>query len=149
MHMALLTKAFQHVNHFIARNMGSVFGTIDVEMPAYSVTQKTDSYEVREYPEGKQTENASLFFLKFILSKMLVFSGVAIECNTYGSSGFGRLARYIGVGSTPLNEESVPVAMTAPVVSKKKSVAVAMTAPVVSKVSEAGDVMQFILPKEL
>jgi hypothetical protein len=66
-HMALLTKHFRNVNHFIVKNMGSVFGTIDVEMPAYSVTRKTESYEVREYPEGEGTSYYHISHFRFVM----------------------------------------------------------------------------------
>ena len=102
--------------------MGSVFGkTGDYEQPSFELISKTDQYEIRSY------------------SECIAIDGPT-QVNNDGS-GFGNLAKYIGVGSTPYND---------------KQEAISMTAPVVTYNTESDDAknndntrMQFILPSKL
>lgn len=113
--------------------MGIVFGRTGVVEPVYDVVLSRTSganmsYEVRRY--GKR---------------------FAVETNCVGDEDSGksfmRLAKYIGVSSSPQNDGGVPIAMTAPVVtdmSTTEGKTIAMTAPVIM----SSNVMQFILPAE-
>eukprot|EP01083_Nonionella_stella_P072086 194133_1 len=121
--------------------MGIVFGKTGVLEPSFDVILSRSSaavpYEIRRY-------------------------GIRYAIETEYQSGrngdgFRALAGYIGVGTSPQNEGSVGIAMTAPVVTdsgaKGSGEKIAMTAPVVtsdsdSKSSEGMKKMQFILPEE-
>lgn len=100
-----------------------LFGaTSHYESYAYTTIRQYGSWSVRQY-------------------------SAAVAAETSGgrgdNSGFGTLARYIGVFSTPENSQGNPVAMTTPVVSTP----IAMTTPVVSKSSGTqGSSMRFVLP---
>lgn len=115
--------------------MGIVFGKTGVAEPAFDTIMSRSAsitYDLRKY-------------------------GVRYACETvYPMSdkndgmGFRALAGYIGVGTSPQNEDVKGIAMTAPVVTEKsKGKAIAMTAPVATE--DAGNGMKkmaFILPAE-
>ena len=95
--------------------MGSVFGSIDgYESPKYELISKTCTYEIRLY------------------DNCIAIDGPTSTEND--GNGFGNLAKYIGVGSTPFNEKQQSISMTTPVVTYSNS-------------DEAR--MQFILPSLL
>ena len=78
--------------------MGSVFGkTSDYESPKFKLLSKTDNYEIRSY------------------SETIAIDGPTSQSND--GNGFGNLAKYIGVGSTPYNENREAISMTTPVVT--------------------------------
>lgn len=152
---ASYTSAFQTISKVAARStsvlskvmifISGVFGTIDVECPAFDVVVKTDAYEVRRYAPRVAVQ-------------------VTMRGEAENNKAFGSLARYIGVFGNPENQSIVgeavtpakvamtapvvtatkaqTVAMTAPVVTTKKTQTVAMTAPVVTD----EETMRFILP---
>lgn len=108
--------------------MGVVFGRIKVEEPAFEVLMKHSegfSYEIRKYGQ------------RFV-----------VETENVGDSGFGKLAKFIGVFGKPENQGGQSIAMTAPVVKEQKPTAIAMTAPVVKAEKQGQNVMQFVLPAE-
>jgi dimethylaniline monooxygenase (N-oxide forming) len=110
--------------------ISGVFGTIDVECPAFDVIVKTDAYEIRRYAPRVAVQ-------------------VTMRGEAENNKAFGSLARYIGVFGNPENQSIVgeavtpaKISMTAPVVTATKAQTVAMTAPVVTD----EETMRFILP---
>ncbi|CAD7961867.1 unnamed protein product [Amoebophrya sp. A120] len=81
--------------------MGSAFGVISEETPAYEVLQRFENYEIRRYEPRVAVQ-------------------VAMN-HANDSTAFKTLAGYIGVMSSPRNERSEAIAMTAPVVSSTSS----------------------------
>jgi len=119
--------------------MGIVFGKTGVSEPSFEMllSRATASfpYELRRYGVRYAIETE-------------------FKAGGGDGNGFRALAGYIGVGTTPQNEGSVSIAMTAPVVTDNvKGEKIAMTAPVVTSSDEIGSAtemkkMQFILPEE-
>ncbi|GMH28980.1 hypothetical protein Nepgr_030823 [Nepenthes gracilis] len=125
--------------------MGSVLGKISVETPKYEVIQKTEDYEIRNYPPAVVAE------VTYDPSQMK---------GGDRDGGFSILANYIGALGKPQNTNPEKIPMTAPVVTKAAAGGadgggeeIPMTAPVVTKDAggEAGKklvTMQFILPSK-
>jgi len=103
--------------------MGSALGRVAEEQPTYeSIEQRSNAYEVRRYDACCVIETA-------------YESARGMIRGDQGGS-FMRLARYIGVLSTPANDASMKIAMTAPVFMAPR------------EEDESGRyVMQFVLPK--
>ena len=97
------------------------------EMPKYSVVQRLDDVEVRDYPG-------------FIVAETTVGG----DRTSAGSEAFGLLGGYI-FGN---NRGQAKIAMTAPVMQAPKGETIAMTAPVTQSGSDAGWVVQFMMPSE-
>ncbi len=97
------------------------------EMPTYSVVQRLDDVEVRDYPG-------------FIVAETTVGG----DRTSAGSEAFGLLGGYI-FGN---NRGQAKIAMTAPVMQAPKGETIAMTAPVTQSRSAAGWVVQFMMPSE-
>ena len=109
--------------------MGTVFGMISVESAAFEVEkQLTPNIQIRRYKTCVYVETPI---------------GNGGLSSSESSAAFQRLAQYLGVFGTPLNESQIPIAMTAPVV-RARAIAekVAMTAPVVN----TAGTMAFVLP---
>jgi hypothetical protein len=147
--------------------MGMVFGRISEEIPRYVVVHKTPSYEVWRYSGSSIAAVVHASDLKDPRTNAIPteerFTGMA----------FNILARYIGVFGTPENtilsnsnggtaeSQSVPIAMTAPVVMDPPiHTKIAMTAPVImdppSDIGDSkeyspnadGSTMKFLLPSK-
>ena len=103
--------------------MGSALGRVTEEQPSYeAIAQRSSEYEVRRYDACCVIETT-------------YESARGMIRGDQGGS-FMRLARYIGVLSTPANEASMKIAMTAPVFMAPR------------EEDESGRyVMQFVLPK--
>lgn len=101
--------------------MGMVFGKSGVAEPVFTLLHERAGenipvpYEVRQYGERFAIE-------------------AAYDDNNDDNSPFRLLARYIGVFGTPQNQQSKPIAMTAPVAT--------------SATPSDGRRMQFVLPAE-
>jgi len=95
------------------------------EMPKYSIVQRLDDVEVRDYPG-------------FIVAETTVGG----DRGSAGKEAFGRLGGYI-FGN---NRGKAKIAMTAPVMQAAKGETIAMTAPVTQSGSDAGWVVQFMMP---
>lgn len=118
----------------------SYFVEHSVKTPEYTVIEKRDGYEVREYAP-------------YIVAQVEV-SGTHDEAL---NEGFRILAGYIFGGNTrqasiemtaPVTESSAEkLAMTAPVLVKE-NVKLAMTAPVTERASEGGRLVSFVMPAE-
>jgi len=96
-----------------------------IEEPAYTVVQRHDDFEVREYAP-------------YIVAEVLV-PGPAEEA---GNKGFRRLAAYI-FGD---NQGERKIAMTAPVSQTPAPVKIEMTAPVALSEAADGYRVQFTMP---
>ena len=110
--------------------MGSLFGIISEELPKHTVLSRTASYEIRCYAER---------WVASTPTSSLARGGGGDD----DGGAFRRLASYIGVISTPLNESKTPIAMTSPV----------LTGPASSLFGggskDDGCVMNFVLPSSL
>jgi len=106
--------------------IASYFGS-RVKEPEYTVLEKKDGYEIREYKPH-------------IEAQVQVTGSYRESLN----AGFRILAGYIFGGNT----SRTPIAMTAPVVQKKSEV-IAMTAPVIEKKGSVNKkVISFVMPAE-
>lgn len=103
--------------------MGIIFGMTGSKEPAYSLIKSSLNYDIRYYQP---------YFVAEVLSN-----------NENDNSSFSTLAKYIGVFGTPENSKKLPLAMTAPVISKPEKIS--MTTPVIS---DSKETMQFVLPFE-
>jgi hypothetical protein len=97
-----------------------------IEEPPYTVVQKLEGFEIREYPPFTVAE--------------VVVSGEASEA---GSRAFPILAGYI-FGK---NKGERKLAMTAPVTQAAVPVKLDMTAPVTQTAAPGGFLVQFVLPR--
>jgi hypothetical protein len=133
-------------------------GTIDVEQPVFSVVPRqgldATTWEVREYPATVAVETTPGDNVDGLTEKQI------------DGDMFRRLAKYIGVFTTPMNKaretadgdslqpSPEAVAMTAPVLtsqSEPSPEAIAMTAPVVTSTASTGKAtrsMAFLLPSK-
>ena len=105
--------------------MGSVFGVIREERPAYTIRSRSavdGEYEVRIYKPNIAIETPQ----------------IGLDPKEKDSRPFMKLAGYIGVRTEPQNNRQEPISMTAPVVCVKSS----------DSTTEV-DKMQFILPSKL
>mmetsp|Transcript_71851 Transcript_71851/g.226962 ORF Transcript_71851/g.226962 Transcript_71851/m.226962 type:complete len:140 (-) Transcript_71851:296-715(-) len=102
--------------------MGSMMGKIGVEVPKHELLRAAGAgaagvpYELRLYPACVVVETGTRGMVE-------------------GDDSFGKLAKYIGVFGTPMNEAGSKIAMTAPVITKPEV--------------ESSRVMQFILPSSI
>lgn len=99
-----------------------------IEEPAYQVVRQLGEVEVRQYAP-------------YVVAEVLV-AGPADDA---GSQAFPILAGYI-FGK---NQGERKLAMTAPVTQAAAPVKLAMTAPVTQAAAEGGQVVQFVLPREV
>lgn len=97
------------------------------ETPKYSVVQRLGEVEVRDYPG-------------FIVAETTVGG----ERGDAGNEAFSRLGGYI-FGN---NRSKAKIAMTAPVMQEPKRETIAMTGPVTQTGSQAGWVVQFMMPSQ-
>lgn len=102
-----------------------------VEQADYTVIQKMNGYEIREYPEH-----------------IVAQTTVQGSSGDYMGTGFRIVAGYIFGGNT----KKEGIAMTAPVVAqkseeKKLSESIAMTAPVVATVEGDSQIVSFGMPR--
>jgi hypothetical protein len=109
----------------------SIYGyfSSNVEQAEYSVLQKADGYEIREYPAH-------------IVAQTTVTGSYDEALN----DGFGIIAGYIFGGNT--KKESI--AMTAPVTAQESvsdSEKIAMTAPVTARTEGNARIIAFVMPK--
>lgn len=113
--------------------MASVAG---IETPEYSVIEKSDGYEVREYAPH-------------ILAQVTVNGEFENSLN----AGFRKVADYIFGNNTAKKSEGAggaeKIAMTAPVIEQKAvSEKVAMTAPVIEQEKSVSErIVAFVMPK--
>ncbi len=106
--------------------LGSYLAVRSIEKPVYTVLEKRDGYEIREYQ-------------RYIVAETTV-PGDRQEAL---SAGFRIIADYI-FGN---NVSKSSIAMTAPVLETKASEKIAMTTPVLSTESAVGDrTIAFVLP---
>ncbi|GMW03557.1 MAG: hypothetical protein AMXMBFR84_46910 [Candidatus Hydrogenedentota bacterium] len=123
------------VGAWIAVGLISVSG---IETPKYSVLEKKDGYEIREYKP-------------YIVAEVVVTGEFKEALN----GGFRQVADYIFGNNTVADKEgeSKEIAMTAPVLEQKpESQEIAMTAPVLEQ-QPAGDaseahIVSFVMPSE-
>jgi len=103
---------------FLLNACSTVFGVINVEEASHTVVLKENEFEIREYHD-------------LLLAETLVDS----DYKEASSQGFRRIAGYIfGNNKDPKNpEESIDIAMTAPVLQKK---------------DKNGWKMSFVMPKK-
>lgn len=100
----------------------------NVEQAEYSISKKSDGYEIREYPSH-------------IVAQTTV-SGTYEEAL---SNGFRIIAGYIFGG----NVKKESIAMTAPVTAQSSaSEIIAMTAPVTASTQGDSSVISFVMPKQ-
>ncbi len=110
--------------------IGSYLVVWSIEEPAYTVLEKKDGYEIREYAP-------------YILAKTTVTGSY----NEATNQGFRIIADYIFGNNT--KQESI--AMTAPVLespTKTASEKIAMTAPVLESSVDGARVISFVLPSK-
>lgn len=106
--------------------LGSYLVVRAIEKPAYTVLEKRDGYEIREYQ-------------RYIVAETTVPG----DQEKALSAGFRIIADYI-FGN---NVSKSSIAMTAPVLETKASEKIAMTTPVLSTESTVGDrTIAFVLP---
>lgn len=86
--------------------MGSVVGKITEELPKHEVLAKTAAYEIRRYAPC-------------VVAETTYWSRRGMMEGDQGGS-FMRLAKFIGVMTTPQNEQQAPIAMTAPVLMSRE-----------------------------
>lgn len=100
-----------------------------IEEPVYTVLERRDGYEIREYAS-------------YITAEV----EVAGDMRTALSSGFRQLAGYIFGGNT----SQTSIKMTVPVMdTQKSSESIAMTAPVMDTISSSGKhIVAFTLPSK-
>lgn len=100
-----------------------------IEEPSYTVVERRDGYEIREYAS-------------YIVAEVEVEGDMSDAL----SSGFWQLAGYIFGGNTTQSS----IAMTAPVMGTTKlSESIAMTAPVMDRVSNSGKhIVAFTMPSK-
>ncbi len=98
----------------------------NVKEPDYTVIEKTNGYEIREYPTYiiAETENTGTY-------------------NEAINNNFRAIAGFIFGDNT----KQTSVAMTTPVINEK-SEPIAMTAPVITEKKEESYTMSFVMPKE-
>ena len=97
-----------------------------IEEPTFTVVQKTDVFEVRQYAP-------------YLVAEVIV-PGPASEA---GSQGFSLLGGYI-FGK---NKGERKLEMTAPVIQTPAPVKLEMTAPVTQAAAPGGFLVQFVMPK--
>jgi SOUL heme-binding protein len=102
--------------------------TMAIEEPVYQVLRKLGTVEVREYAP-------------YVVAEVLIDS----EASIAGNAAFPILAGYI-FGK---NKGQKKFAMTAPVTQSAQPMKLAMTAPVMQRASDGGQVVQFVLPREI
>jgi hypothetical protein len=102
-----------------------------IEEPKYSVTEKTNNFEIRAY-------NA------MVVAETLVEGSL----DQASSAGFRRIADYIFGNNTTQNGTSEKISMTAPVTLEPKNEKISMTAPV-SMAQDAGKWrIYFVMPSK-
>jgi len=99
-----------------------------VEEPEFKVESKTDTYEIRKYPETLVAETQ-----------------INADFEESGSMAFRILAGYI-FGN---NKAKTKIDMTAPVTMQPHSEKIEMTAPVSQIRNSGGFLIQFTMPKKL
>jgi hypothetical protein len=109
----------------------SIGNAMAIEEPKYSLTEKSNDFEIRAY-------NA------------LVVAETIVEGNLdqASSAGFKRIADYIFGNNTARNGSSEKISMTAPVTLEQKNEKISMTAPV-SMAKDAGKWrIYFVMPSK-
>jgi len=109
--------------------MGTTFGKVSVETPKYTVVEKKVGYEIRDYPP-----------------QVMVQFTASEDTKDQNHDGFNVLASYIGVISSPQNEKTEKVAMTAPVVSESQTTVDNQVAYTENATENKPATMAFILP---
>ncbi len=106
---------------------GTLFAIRGIEEPSYTLVEKRDGYEIREYAS-------------YIVAEVEVEGDIREALST----GFRQLAGYIFGGNTTRSS----IAMTAPVMDTAKvSENIAMTAPVMDTLSNSGKhIVAFTMP---
>jgi hypothetical protein len=99
-----------------------------IEEPAYQVLRKLGAIEVREYSP-------------YVVAEVLIDA----EASVAGNAAFPILAGYI-FGK---NKGQTKFAMTAPVTQSAQPTKMAMTAPVTQRAAEGGQMVQFVLPRDV
>lgn len=109
--------------------VGTLLVVRGIEEPSYTLVEKRDKYEIREYTG-------------YIVAEVEVDGNM----KTALSSGFRQLAGYIFGGNT----SKTSIQMTVPVMdTAKSSESIAMTAPVMDTVSSSGKhIVAFTLPSK-
>lgn len=107
--------------------VGTLFVIRGIEEPRYTVVEKRDGYEIREYAS-------------YVVAEVEVEGDMRTAMN----SGFRQLAGYIFGGNTTQSS----IAMTVPVMdTTKTSESIAMTAPVMDTLSSSGKhIVAFTMP---
>lgn len=121
----MITTLIAFVVILVLWSIYGVFGS-RVEQTDYTVLQKKNGYEIREYP-----------------AHIVAQTTVQGPYRESMSTGFRIVAGYIFGGNT--KKESI--AMTAPVVSEKNSESIAMTAPVVATAEGDSQIISFGMPR--
>ena len=108
---------------------GTLFAIRGIEEPSYTLIEKRDGYEIREYAS-------------YIVAEVEVDG----DMRTALSSGFRQLAGYIFGGNTA----KTSISMTAPVMdTMRASENIAMTAPVMDRLSNTGmHIVAFTMPSQ-
>jgi hypothetical protein len=99
-----------------------------IEEPAYQVVRKLGTVEVREYAP-------------YVVAEVQINQ----EVSDAGNAAFPILAGYI-FGK---NKGQKKIAMTAPVTQSAQPMKMAMTAPVTQRATSSGQLVQFVLPREV
>jgi SOUL heme-binding protein len=109
--------------------LGTLLVVRSIEEPKYTLIEKRDGYEIREYAS-------------YIVAEVEVDG----DMRTAMSSGFRQLAGYIFGGNTA----KTSISMTAPVMdTMRASENIAMTAPVMDRVSNSGKhIVAFTMPSQ-
>jgi hypothetical protein len=102
-----------------------------IEEPAYTVIEKSGSFELRRYDP-------------MIVAETLVSGSM----NDASGSGFRRIADYIFGNNTVRNGGSGKISMTAPVTMAAQSKEISMTAPVTMERSAGKWRVHFVMPSE-
>jgi len=101
--------------------------TSNAEQAKYSVLEKANGYEIRQYPAHIVAQTA--------------VEGASINGDAF-NKGFRIIAGYIFGG----NVTKERIAMTAPVVAQGSSEKIAMTAPVTARAEGNAQIISFIMP---
>jgi hypothetical protein len=108
---------------------GTILAIRGIEEPSYTIVEKRDGYEIREYAS-------------YIVAEVEVDG----DMRTALSAGFRQLGGYIFGGNTA----KAAISMTAPVMdTMRASENIAMTAPVMDRVSNSGKhIVAFTMPSQ-
>jgi effector-binding domain-containing protein len=112
-----------------------VYSIAGIEQPPYTVVEKRDGYEIRQYEPQLAAE--------------VTVDGTFTAAT---NRGFRQLADYIFGNNSVQDTKSESIAMTSPVIEQEgdnSSAPIAMTSPVVERSSEAGKrVITFVMPSQ-